>query len=89
MKIKKTRLAVWVSMATGLATGAVLKPIILPSGIAGLHGMGAFLDLALAGFGIGFAFIAYALLSRYSHTFESHSDAAPKKNMELEKNMEE
>ena len=55
MKMQKTRLAVWISMITGLATGAVLKPIILPSGIAGLHGMGAFLDLALAGFGIGFA----------------------------------
>jgi len=87
MKVAKVPTAVWVSMIAGLLTGAVLKPIILPSGFSGLHGMGPVLDIALAGFGLGFTLIACALLTRYSRTIETRSAAAPKKNNEFERNM--
>jgi hypothetical protein len=87
MKIEKKRLAVWASMIAGLGTGIFLKPVLLPSGFYGMHGMGIFWELALAGFGIGFAFIAFALLTRHSRKKETPLAAAPKKNIELETNM--
>jgi hypothetical protein len=46
--------------------------------------MGIFWELALAGFGIGFAF---SLLTRTLRGKETPLVAAPKKNVELETNM--
>jgi hypothetical protein len=67
MKTKMGRFTLWGSPIAGLIIGTIVSPIILPSGISGLHGMGASWDLFLAGLGTGVAFIAHALLSRYSH----------------------
>jgi hypothetical protein len=87
MKIEKKRRTLWVIIIAGLGTGLFLKPVLLPSGFFGVHGMGFFWELALAGFGIGFAFIAFALLIRHQRRTESHLSAAPEKNIELETNM--
>nr|TFG54862.1 MAG: hypothetical protein E4H34_01675 [Hyphomicrobiales bacterium] len=59
------RHTVWISIIAGILGGALLKPIILPSGFAAIHGMGPMADLALGGIGFGVALIAYALLSRH------------------------
>ena len=78
MKRDKSKGTIWASLIGGVLVGALLKPIVLPEGFAGLHGMGASGDVMIAGICIGLAYVTYRLLFGEARGTQSHSAAACK-----------
>jgi hypothetical protein len=72
------RRTLWISLIAGLIGGVLLKPIVFPWGFSEMHGLGVIVDIALAGMGVGVAFIAYALLTRHSRNASSLSSPSMK-----------
>ena len=62
MKRVKSKGTIWASLISGMLAGVVLKPIVLPEGFAGLHGMGMSGDVMMAGICVGLAYVTYRLL---------------------------
>lgn len=78
MKRDKSKGTIWASLIGGVLVGAVLKPIVLPEGFAGLHGMGMSGDIMIAGICIGLAYVTYRLLFGGARGTQSQSAAAYK-----------
>ena len=76
MKRGKNTGTIWASLIGGLLVGAYLKPILLPTGFAGLHGMGTSGDVIIAGICVGLAYVTYRLLFGAARGTQSHSAAA-------------
>jgi hypothetical protein len=78
MKLGKNTGTIWASLIGGMLAGAYIKPMVLPSGFAGLHGMGASGDVLIAGICVGLAYVTYRLLFGEARGTQSHSAAALK-----------
>jgi len=78
MKREKSTGPIWASLIGGMIAGAYLKPIVLPTGFAGLHGMGASGDVMIAGVCVGLAYVTYRLLFGAARGARSQSAAALK-----------
>lgn len=78
MKRGKSTGIIWASLIGGILAGAYLKPIVLPMGFAGLHGMGVSGDVMIAGICVGLAYVTYRLLFGGARGTQSHSAAALK-----------
>ena len=78
MKRDKSKGTIWVSLIGGMLAGAVLKPILLPEGFAGLHGMGMTGDVMMAGICAGLAYGTYRLLFGGARGTQAPSAAACK-----------
>ncbi len=76
MKRVKSKGTIWASLIGGMLAGAVLKPIVLPEGFAGLHGMGVSGDVMMAGICVGLAYVTYRMLVGGAGGAQSHSAAA-------------
>lgn len=76
MKRDKSKGTIWASLAGGVLAGALLKPVVLPEGFAGLHGMGVSGDVMMAGICIGLAYVTYRMLFGGANGAQSHSAAA-------------
>lgn len=78
MKLGRKTGTIWASLICGVIAGAYIKPVILPTGFAGLHGMGVSGDVVIAGVCIGLAYVTYRLLFGGARSSQSHSAAALK-----------
>jgi hypothetical protein len=78
MKWGKGKGTIWASLIGGMLVGTLVKPIVLPEGFAGLHGMGVPGDIMIAGICIGFAYVTYRLLFGSARGTRSQSAAAAK-----------